>query len=202
MTSRSKLGIADYPSKSTVLVVDDNAQNLELLQAYLEDLGCKIISAADGIKAMEAVAKYNPDLILLDIMMPRMSGFEVCRRLKDDPATADIPVVMVTGDDKTVKEARDLLGDGIVTVQVKEGLSREGALMYSPKKARSMIREGAKEAMKRIPEAQPYKQEFPATIRWQFLNSDIVKNYVGDAEKIDDRTLEKIVHRAADIISP
>ena len=84
------------PSKSTILVVDDNSQNLELLQAYLEDLRCKVITAVDGLEAMKAVTQHNPDLILLDIMMPRMSGFEVCRRLKADPATADIPVVMVT----------------------------------------------------------------------------------------------------------
>ena len=84
------------PSKSTVLVVDDNSQNLELLQAYLEDLRCKVITAVDGLEAMKAVTQHNPDLILLDIMMPRMSGFEVCRRLKQNPATADIPVVMIT----------------------------------------------------------------------------------------------------------
>ena len=96
MTSKSKATIESDPSKSTILVVDDNSQNLELLQAYLEELQCKVITAIDGVKALECVAKDNPDLILLDIMMPRMSGFEVCRRLKADPGTADIPVVMVT----------------------------------------------------------------------------------------------------------
>ena len=84
------------PSDSKILVVDDNPQNLELLQAYLEDLGCTVISAVDGVQALEAVSRDNPDLILLDIMMPRMSGFEVCRRIKENEATADIPVVMVT----------------------------------------------------------------------------------------------------------
>ena len=96
MTGKSKGPIDSDPSKSTILVVDDNSQNLELLQAYLEDLGCKVISAEDGVEAMEAVAEHNPDLILLDIMMPRMSGFEVCRRLKENEDTAGIPVVMVT----------------------------------------------------------------------------------------------------------
>ena len=96
MTNKPNADMASDPSKSTILVVDDNPQNLELLQAYLEDLQCKVISAVDGLQALEAVAKHEPDLILLDIMMPRMSGFEVCRRLKEDPATADIPVVMVT----------------------------------------------------------------------------------------------------------
>ncbi len=96
MTGKSNAPLDSDPSKSTILVVDDNAQNLELLQAYLEDLGSKVISAVDGVEAMQAVARHNPDLILLDIMMPKMSGFEVCRRLKEDQATADIPVVMVT----------------------------------------------------------------------------------------------------------
>lgn len=88
---------------SIILLVDDNAQNLELLQAYLETLSCTILMAEDGIEAMKIIderrqssSKRMPDLILLDIMMPRMSGFEVCRRLKDDPATRSIPVMMVT----------------------------------------------------------------------------------------------------------
>jgi two-component system alkaline phosphatase synthesis response regulator PhoP len=79
-----------------VLVVDDNQQNLELLQAYLEDLDCQTIPAHDGHQALEIIAKNPPDLILLDVMMPRMSGFEVCRRIKKDPKTSDIPVIMVT----------------------------------------------------------------------------------------------------------
>jgi two-component system cell cycle response regulator len=79
-----------------ILVVDDDQQNLELVQAYLEDLECETVAARDGIEALEIVAGAKPDLILLDVMMPKMSGFEVCRRLKDDPATSGIPVIMVT----------------------------------------------------------------------------------------------------------
>ena len=79
-----------------VLVVDDNQQNLELLQAYLEDLDCETVPAYDGLEALEIIAKRPPDLILLDVMMPKMSGFEVCRRIKNDPKTSDIPVIMVT----------------------------------------------------------------------------------------------------------
>jgi two-component system alkaline phosphatase synthesis response regulator PhoP len=79
-----------------ILVVDDNQQNLELVQAYLEDLDCETRAARDGIEALEMVAQEKPDLILLDVMMPRMSGFEVCRRLKNNPDTEDIPVIMVT----------------------------------------------------------------------------------------------------------
>jgi len=94
--------------ESTILIVDDNAQNVELLQAYLEALPCRTITAADGIEAMRVIEaslakppageapRQLPDLILLDVMMPRMSGFEVCKKLKDDPATRSIPIIMVT----------------------------------------------------------------------------------------------------------
>lgn len=81
---------------STVLVVDDNEQNLELLIAYLEDLQCDTIAASTGAEALEIVKEKMPDLVLLDVMMPKMSGFEVCRRLKGDSQTAHIPIIMVT----------------------------------------------------------------------------------------------------------
>ena len=83
-------------STATILVVDDNEQNLELLQAYLEELDCQTITAMDGLQALDAIEKNKPDLVLLDIMMPQMSGFEVCRRIKEDPSTQDIPIIMVT----------------------------------------------------------------------------------------------------------
>jgi two-component system, OmpR family, alkaline phosphatase synthesis response regulator PhoP len=82
--------------QSSVMIVDDNPQNVELLQAFLESLPVKIITANDGVEALEKVASDNPDLILLDIMMPRMSGFQVCRKLKSDPKTRDIQILMVT----------------------------------------------------------------------------------------------------------
>ena len=82
--------------QSTVLIVDDNPQNVELLLAFMEALPVKLEIAVDGVDALEKVAKHHPDLILLDIMMPRMSGFEVCRRLKSDPETKDIQILMVT----------------------------------------------------------------------------------------------------------
>ncbi len=86
-------------SESVILIVDDNIQNVELIQAYLDDLPCKVLTAYDGLEAIELVEddeKPTPDLILLDIMMPKMSGFDVCRKLKDDPKTRTIPIMMVT----------------------------------------------------------------------------------------------------------
>ena len=88
----------DKEQKKTpvVLVVDDNQQNRELLQAYLDDVDCQTIPAEDGPEALDIIAKDPPDLILLDVMMPKMSGFEVCRRLKNDPKNSEIPIIMVT----------------------------------------------------------------------------------------------------------
>lgn len=86
----------DNDKTPVILIVDDNIQNLELLQAYLEDLDCETIAAYDGPEALEVVAERQPDLLLLDIMMPKMSGFEVCKRIKNDPKTCNIPIIMVT----------------------------------------------------------------------------------------------------------
>jgi len=83
-------------SEARILVVDDHEQNLELLQAYLEDIGCQILTARDGMEALGIVESSEPDLIVLDVMMPRMSGFQLCSKLKAEPRTRDIPIVMVT----------------------------------------------------------------------------------------------------------
>jgi two-component system cell cycle response regulator len=82
--------------RDEILIVDDNVQNAELLEAYLVDLGANVRIASDGLEALEQVARCKPDIILLDIMMPRMSGFEVCQRLKKDEQTRSIPIVIVT----------------------------------------------------------------------------------------------------------
>ena len=86
----------------TVLVAEDNPQHLELLETYLENVSeVRVVSAANGLEAMTKVAQESPDLVLLDIMMPKMSGFEVCKRIKNDPKTRDIIVVMVTALNET-----------------------------------------------------------------------------------------------------
>jgi two-component system, OmpR family, alkaline phosphatase synthesis response regulator PhoP len=83
-------------STASILLVDDNEQNLELMQAFLDDLPCKVQTASDGIEAMEMIEKHCPDLLILDVMMPRMSGFEVCQKVKAQPSTRDTVIIMVT----------------------------------------------------------------------------------------------------------
>jgi CheY-like chemotaxis protein len=84
------------PRRSRVLIADDNEPNRELLEVYLADIDCDIATAVDGKDTLDQVAKFHPDVILLDVMMPKLSGFEVCQRLKADPATSPIMVLMVT----------------------------------------------------------------------------------------------------------
>jgi diguanylate cyclase (GGDEF)-like protein len=79
-----------------ILIVDDTPHNIDVLSATLEDLHVELMAATSGTRALELAARTAPDLILLDVMMPGMDGFEACRRLKADAATAEIPVIFVT----------------------------------------------------------------------------------------------------------
>ena len=83
-------------STSKILIADDNQPNVELMEAYLADLTCDIQIAVDGQDTMDKVASFQPDLILLDVMMPKLSGFEVCKQVKENPETRHIMILMVT----------------------------------------------------------------------------------------------------------
>jgi len=84
------------PTTSKILIADDNQANRELLEAYLAAVDCDTEIAVDGQDTLDKVRSFQPDLILLDIMMPKLSGFEVCQKLKANPATRKIMVLMVT----------------------------------------------------------------------------------------------------------
>jgi two-component system cell cycle response regulator len=117
----------------TILLVDDNEQNLELLAAYLEDLPCQIVTARDGVEALARASEVDPDVIVLDIMMPRMSGFQMCERVKADPRLRDIPVIMVTALNEVgdVERAVDAGADDFLTKPVNrlELVTRVTSLM-------------------------------------------------------------------------
>lgn len=83
-------------SVSRILIADDNLQNCELLEAYLSEESYEILMARDGQQALQQVQEHEVDLVLLDIMMPKLSGYEVCRQLKQDARTRGIPILMVT----------------------------------------------------------------------------------------------------------
>ncbi|CAD74669.1 response regulator [Rhodopirellula baltica] len=79
-----------------ILIADDNTANRELLEAYLVNIDCELETAVDGEDTLAKVESFQPDLILLDVMMPKLSGFEVCEKLKADSATSNIMILMVT----------------------------------------------------------------------------------------------------------
>src|SRR5207302_1403987 len=87
---------ATTPSGPQILLVDDDAAITNLLQRLLTAEGYRVSVAADGVEALRIVGTLRPDLILLDVDLPRLNGDEICRRLKSDPATHLIPIVMVT----------------------------------------------------------------------------------------------------------
>ena len=95
----SKSGSPRQPiqtARSRVLIADDNEPNRELLEVYLAELDCEIATAVDGRDTLDKVVSFQPHVILLDVMMPKLSGFEVCERLKSDAATSPIMILMVT----------------------------------------------------------------------------------------------------------
>ena len=119
-----------------ILVVDDEPQNLELMEAILQDAGYKVFQAAGGEEALAVAHEKRPDLIILDLMMPGLSGFEVCARVKMDPQTGGIPVLFVTALNQIADKERALAvgGDDFVTkpVQYAELLARVEALFEGP----------------------------------------------------------------------
>jgi sigma-B regulation protein RsbU (phosphoserine phosphatase) len=98
----------DQTIAESILLVDDQPANLQVLLQTLEGLGCKLLVAKSGEAALAIAQKARPDLILLDIMMPGIDGFEVCRRLKADPATEKIPVIFLSALDETADKVRGL----------------------------------------------------------------------------------------------
>ncbi len=85
-----------------ILVVEDSPTQAEKMSALLNVLcGMRVIVAKDGIEALRSVAQNHPDLVILDVNLPRMDGYQVCKRLKRDPNTASIPIIMLTTSDSS-----------------------------------------------------------------------------------------------------
>lgn len=101
--------IHERPKLPGILVVDDDSTVRMLAQAALEQIGCRVSDAADGETALRMCGKWQPDLILLDVELPGMDGFEVCSTLRRNPDFVDVPIVMLTGreDDRSIQSAYD-----------------------------------------------------------------------------------------------
>ncbi len=118
-----------------ILIADDNTPNAELFEAHLDGTGYETKVVSNGEETLQAARSWNPAIILLDVMMPKLSGFEVCRRLRADPATRDIAVLMVTALDQAtdVETAIEAGTDDFITKPINktELLLRVRALLES-----------------------------------------------------------------------
>ncbi|HEY7424495.1 MAG TPA: response regulator [Gemmataceae bacterium] len=127
-----------------VLIADDDPLGAELLEAYLSDSAYELRTASDGEQTLQLVAAWRPDLILLDVMMPRISGFEVCKRLRADAATRDIAVLMITALDQPsdVDRAVDAGTDDFLSKPINKTdlLLRVRALLRSRQKKSELDR--------------------------------------------------------------
>ena len=123
--------MADKPK---ILIADDNEANCELMEAYLAGVDCETQVATDGQETLDMVASFQPDVILLDVMMPKLSGFEVCRKIKDDPATRHIMVLMVTA----LNELGDI--ERAVSAGTNDFLSKPVKRVELVKRVENMVR--------------------------------------------------------------
>ncbi|HIM30069.1 MAG TPA: response regulator [Planctomycetes bacterium] len=121
-------------ASNRILIADDNEANCDLLEAYLSDVDCEIELAADGEETLAKVASFHPDLILLDVMMPKLSGFEVCKQRKSDPVTSRIMILMVTA----LGEPGDI--DRAVEAQTDDFLSKPVKKAQLVKRVENMLR--------------------------------------------------------------
>lgn len=127
-----------------ILIADDNPSNADLLDAHLDGEGFETKLVYNGEDAIAAARNWKPDLILLDVMMPKLSGFEVCRRLRGEPATKDVSVLMVTALDQStdVETAVDAGTDDFLTKPINktELLLRVRAMLASRTEANEVER--------------------------------------------------------------
>lgn len=129
-----KLQELNFDTKKTrkgvsILCIDDKQEVLELLASILEPAGYNVISAGSGEEGIEKAVSYKPDLIILDLMMPEVDGFEVVQKLKDNPATDDIPIFILTAKDLSVEDRLRLAGKVESFVQ-KSHFTKEDLLAY------------------------------------------------------------------------
>jgi CheY-like chemotaxis protein len=101
MEAQKQIAAEFRPGEQKILVVDDNTANIDVMLRFLEPLGYELAIATSGEKALRVAERFGPDLILLDVMMPGMDGFETCRRLKAPPLSLEAPVIFVTAKKET-----------------------------------------------------------------------------------------------------
>ena len=102
--------------KKKILIIDDEQDLVDFVKIRLETNGYQVVSAYNGEEGIVTCVRENPDLVLLDILIPKIDGFKVCQALKKAPSTAGIPIIMLTAKDRTedIKSAKEVGADGYI----------------------------------------------------------------------------------------
>ncbi|GIX48592.1 MAG: hypothetical protein KatS3mg131_2803 [Candidatus Tectimicrobiota bacterium] len=195
--------------QAKILIVDDEPFNVDLLEQLLEELGYETVSACNGQEALEKVAAAAPDLLLLDVMMPGLDGFAVCRRLKDNEETRLIPIVMMTAlgsvedrirgieagaDDFLTKpvDERELLARIRTTLRLKETVERKlGELRRIKDHFAKFVPEAVKRLVAANPEA-PELEKHPRDVTVLFLD---ISGYSHLSQRLPPAVLNGLVER-------
>lgn len=186
------VAIADGSYKPTVLIVDDIPNNLGILVESLESLesACRLVVAQDGHEGLKRAALVKPDLILLDVMMPGMDGFEVCRRLKQNPDTADIPVIFLTTLTETEHKVAGFKVGGVdyltKPMQIDEVIARVGAHLN----LRAMRRQLEQQNL----QLQRQQAELEQRVAQLSASNRLLREEIAERERVDN-TLKFIAQR-------
>jgi DNA-binding response OmpR family regulator len=194
---------------SKILIVDDEPFNVDYLEQELEDLGYETVSAMNGQEALEQVAAESPDLILLDVMMPIMDGFAVCRTLKGNEETRLIPIVIMTAldgiedrikgieagaDDFLTKpvDQRELIARIQTTLRLKHTVDRK---ISELRRAKDHFAKFVPEAVKRLVAANPEAPELSKRERDVSVLFLDISGYARLSERLPPETLNTLVER-------
>ena len=173
-----------------ILVVDDHVQNCEIIGDVLTAWGYDVYNAFHGMEALKAVTTYRPDLILLDVMLPGMNGFEVCKKIKNNPQTADIPIIMLT----VLNEVEDKIR--CFDVGAEEFLSKP--VNYNELKNRIITLINNKRQLAKMESQKQIIQGFLETMRLKdeelFKHTCLVKDYCEKVANLLSITDERLEH--------
>jgi putative two-component system response regulator len=173
-----------------VLIVEDNIQNREIIEDLLSTWGYSIYTAVDGFEAFDLACKYNPDVIILDVMLPGMNGYEVCRKIKNNAATENIPIIMLT----VLNEVEDRIRGFNVGADVF--LSKP--IIYQELKNRVEWAMNSKKVYDNMENANEVTKSFLKIIKLKnnnlYLHACNVKNYCEKVGKILSVTDEEMEH--------